>query len=118
MISSTQEGYFACYDSSGAFLFARQLSAGTSASPITCLFDSNMNLMVAGSCAGTMDADPGPGNAPVGIGFNDQAFVAAYDSIGNYRWAFAFGDVNSYNAIRFMGVDTANNIYVSGITTR
>ncbi len=113
-VSSTQEGYFACYDSSGAFVFARQLSAGTSATPIACLFDSNMNLIVSGSCAGTMDADPGPGSDSVGIGYNDQAFVAAYDSMGIHRWAFAFGDVNSYNAIRYIGVDTANNIYANG----
>ncbi len=113
-ISSTQEGYFASYDSSGQFLFAKQLTAGTSASPIATLIDGEENIIVTGSCAGIMDADPGVDSTLVGEGWNDQAFVAAYDSIGNFRWAHAYGDVNSFNAIRYVGVDTANNIYVAG----
>ena len=113
-VSSTQEGYFASYDSSGQFLFAKQLSAGTSASPIATLIDSDNNIIVTGSCAGGMDADPGVDSAMVGEGFNDQAFVAAYDSAGNYRWAFAYGDINAYNAIRYVGVDSVNNIFVCG----
>ena len=113
-VSSTQEGYFASYDSSGNFIFAKQLTAGTSASPIAALIDSDNNLIVTGSCAAIMDADPDTGVAMVGAGNNDQAFVAAYDSLGNYRWAFAYGDIASYNAIRYVGVDTANNIYVAG----
>lgn len=112
--SATADGYFASYDSSGQFLFVRHLEAGNSATPIATLIDSDHNIIVAGSCTATMDADPGPGYAPVGIGFNDQAFVAAYDSLGNYRWAHAYGDVNAFNAIRYAGVDSINNIYVAG----
>lgn len=113
-VSSTQEGYFASYDSSGQFLFAKQLSAGTSASPIATLIDSKENIIVTGSCAGIMDADPGIDSSMVGEGWNDQAFIAAYDSIGNFSWAHAYGDIGSYNAIRYVGVDTADNIYVAG----
>src|SRR4030095_3435142 len=45
-LSSTQEGYFASYDSAGQFLFAKQLTAGTSSSPIAALFDSQKNIIV------------------------------------------------------------------------
>jgi hypothetical protein len=112
--SATADGYFAAYDSAGQFLFVRQLEAGNSATPIATLIDSDQNIILAGSCTATMDADPGPGVAPVGIGNNDQAFIAAYDSIGNYRWAYAYGDVAAFNAIRYVGVDSSNNIYVAG----
>lgn len=112
--SSTQDGYFACYDSSGQFLFVRQLEAGTSATPIATFFDASGNIVLAGSCAGTMDADPGPQVATVGAGFNDQAFIAMYDSLGNYKWAHAYGDIGSYNAIRYTGTDSAGSIFVAG----
>ncbi len=112
--SSTQDGFFASYDSAGQFLFVRHLESGTSASPITTLIEPDGHILVAGSCAGTMDADPGPGVSNVGIGFNDQAFLARYDSAGNYQWAFAYGDVNAYNAIRNMGLDSNNNIIIGG----
>jgi len=113
-ISSTQEGYFASYDSSGQFQFVKPLTAGTSATPIVAFNDSQNRLIIAGSCAGIMDADPDTGVANVGDGWNDQAFVASYDSVGNYHWAVAYGDINSYNAIRYAGIDTSDNIYVAG----
>lgn len=112
--STTQDGYFAMYDSAGHFVWVKHLEPGNSATPIAAMIDSEERILIAGSCTAGMDADPGPGVANIGIGFNDQAFVAAYDSTGNYRWAFALGDVNTFNAIRYMSVDTADNIYVAG----
>ena len=113
-VSSTADGYFAQYDSSGKFVRVAHLEPGNSATPIVAFIDKNDNVIISGSCTATMDADPGPGTAMIGAGFNDQAFVARYDSSFNYKWAFAFGDVNTFNAIRYMSLDTSGNIYVAG----
>jgi hypothetical protein len=113
-VSSTADGYFAQYDSSGKFVRVAHLEPGNSATPIVAFIDKNDNVIISGSCTATMDADPGPGTAIIGAGFNDQAFVARYDSSFNYNWAFAFGDINTFNAIRYMSLDTSGNIYVAG----
>ena len=75
--------------------------------------DSANNIYVTGKIAGTTDFDPGAGTAtltPVG---DDDAFVAKYNSNGQYQWAFIIGSVNE--DIGFgIRTDALNNVYVCG----
>jgi|GEM_PF-3627393 len=111
---STIDGYFAMYDTDGKFIFARHLEPVSACTPRDVTMDSRKNIILTGSAMGMLDADPGPGVATIGNGFNDQVILCAYDSLGNYRWAFAYGDINAYNAGHTVATDSADNIYIVG----
>jgi hypothetical protein len=113
-VGSTEDGYVAEYDSTGHFILGKHFIPGTSCAPIAVTVDSRKNIIVTGSASGTLDADPDSGVVQIGQGFNDQVFLASYDSLGHYRWAFAYGDVAAYQAGISVSLDTSDNIFLTG----
>ncbi|UTW63951.1 T9SS type A sorting domain-containing protein [bacterium SCSIO 12741] len=73
--------------------------------------DANNNLYIAGGMGGLFDFDPGTGVDTLrssSLGFASQ-YVASYDSVGNYRWAFKT-DARDIHMV----VDDSGYVYVVG----
>ena len=57
--------------------------------------DAAGNAYVTGSFSGTIDFDPGPGQAVGTSVGGDDFFAASYDPAGTLRWAFSYGSDQS-----------------------
>ncbi|MBL0096296.1 MAG: hypothetical protein IPP46_07150 [Bacteroidetes bacterium] len=87
--------YIAKYSSAGNLIWAIS-TGGTGLDRGYCLdVDATGNIYLAGTFAGTVDLDPGPGTSThISAGGTDM-FVAKYDSSGNFVWSKAFGLLNT-----------------------
>ena len=90
---------------------------GADALPRGVAVDGAGNVYVAGylSGFGSVDADPGPGEALLRVSGQLYSFVASYDASGAYRWAFVLGGDNFFVQNRAFGiaVDDAG-VYITG----
>lgn len=117
------------YDSSGHFLWAKQIK-NISLFPNTsgilnnnCLaIDSADNLIVSGRFCGTVDFDMGPNvhneTANIFSSFTDAAFLYKIDSLGNYKWVYKSGkdSIGSNNFFyKSIALDNKGKIYTVGI---
>ena len=82
--------------------------------------DAAGNVYVAGYLAGpggTIDVDPGPGEATLRVSGSPSSFVASYDAGGAYRWAFVLGSESGSGVFqnRALGIAAdAGGVYVTG----
>jgi hypothetical protein len=78
------------------------------------VFDNTGNILIGGSFNGIADFDPGVGvsNLTASVGYRD-AFIAKWDSLGNFIWAKNFGN-SELEYISSLDVDNSNNVYASG----
>ncbi len=79
--------------------------------------DNQNNIIIAGYYSQTTDFDPGPGVAnmtPPGTATNQDAFIAKYDSLGNYKWALSFGGPRYIDHITDIVADSDGSVYAIG----
>jgi len=91
------------------------LSAGSTNSDygIAIAVDGLGNSYVTGGFRNTADFDPSPGVANLTSAGGDDIFVANYNSIGTYQWAFRIGGAGIDQG-RDIAVDGFGNIYITG----
>lgn len=94
------DAFLAKYSSNGDLLWVFSLGADYHDSIVNISMDGDNNLLVCGYFSQTVDFDPGNAVNELtetgGINYQD-AFVANYDSDGNFIWARQFsGDHNQY----------------------
>ena len=77
--------------------------------------DKNKNIILGGFFYNTVDFDPSSGVASLSsvTGSYSDAFIAKYDSLGNYIWAKSFGASQDDN-IASIALDQDNNIIAAG----
>lgn len=116
-LSSLSTGYdifIAKFDTTGNFIWAKQVAGMGEEHPFSLIADSVGNVYVSGILMGTCDFDPGLGTynltSPPGI-YNPCVFKL--DSVGDFLWAgIIAGPSNGESrCIRF---DQAGDIYLSG----
>jgi len=116
--STNRAGYIAKYSPSGSPIWAIPIgtdgAGNISASSIE--IDNSDNLIICGTnTTGDYDFDPSLSSALVsGFGSYD-AFVAKYDSTGNYDWAFNIGGTD-FEVGRDLAINAQNEIFVTGVT--
>lgn len=100
-------------DSSGGFVWARQIGGSAADVGNSVKLDATNNVYVTGSFNGTADFDPGVGNANLISAGASDVFVSKLNSSGGFVWAQQFGGSASDigNAI---AVDATNISYVTG----
>lgn len=76
--------------------------------------DAAGNIYVCGPFSGTGDFDPGPAVFNLTSAGNFDAFVAKYDSNGNFIWAKSIGGPDYDQADR-LALDGSGNVYVTGL---
>lgn len=101
--------------------FGFNIGGGVNEAPNDMAVDSQGNIYIAGNfMSGTIDFDPGPGVEEWSSGGSSlgSAFLASYNSDGEFRYAMSFRDENSIgNSSNILGidVDSQGNVYVAGV---
>ncbi len=97
--------------------FAFSLGSNDFEAGIDIAIDNQGNTFVIGNFKKTIDFDPSPGvfeliNNSV---FNDDIFVASFDTDGNLRFAFSIGSPEDYaERARGISLDDDGNVYITG----
>ncbi|MBK7129681.1 MAG: T9SS type A sorting domain-containing protein [Crocinitomicaceae bacterium] len=89
---------------------------GSSDTEITrdLIVDGSGNIISVGQFSNTIDFDNGTGTHSLTSNGNFDIFVMKQDPDGNLLWAHNFGDYY-YDVGYSVGVDNANNIYITGL---
>ncbi|MDW3650062.1 MAG: T9SS type A sorting domain-containing protein [Bacteroidia bacterium] len=81
-------------------------------------------VFVCGFIQGEADFDPAVTTAILNSGSGQDAFIAAYDTLGNFRWAQVLGDDEGapflpeddrYELAYDLSADGSGNVYVAGV---
>ncbi len=78
--------------------------------------DGSGNFYLTGATSGVCDFDPGPGTANLTSAGGRDIYVAKYDAVGAYQWAFRIGNTSSsyHDVGNAIAVDGSGNVYVTG----
>ncbi len=108
--------FIAKYTADGNLLWAKSLQGpGYKNSGNNILMDKFGRIFIAGSFTSTLDFDPGVSVTSIDAGPTaTAAYIAQYDTDGNYLNAAAISGANSYFNPWGLFVDTLENIYFSG----
>ena len=84
--------FLAKFNSDGVFKWAHEFGSIQYENGKGIAIDSDENVYLTGHFQGEVDFDPGVDTASLDVtGINSDAFLAKYDSSGNYQWAFNIG---------------------------
>jgi hypothetical protein len=110
--------YTAKYSPTGAFLWANKITSSTNSSDVIRMaLDNSGNFVICGGLGDATDFDPSPSNytlAPIGYG---DAYVAKYNSSGNFLWANKVATTNSgaYSYGQDVAIHPTNgDVYLTG----
>jgi hypothetical protein len=116
--STDLAGYIAKYSSTGDAIWAFPI--GTSVSGFSFMsnieIDNSDNLVINGRIQpGTYDFDGSSMTANLTQNDSYDAFVAKYDSTGNYLWAFNLGGTKAVSA-GDLAINAQDDIFLTGVT--
>lgn len=108
---SYTDAFFAKYDSTGQFIFAKKFGSYSFEYPYSIDIGSDGSMFLGGMFDATVDFDPGPGVANLS-GVSGDMFFAKYDNMGNYQFAKRMGASN-YDAVNCIKLKD-DFIYLTG----
>jgi hypothetical protein len=114
--SNTGTAFLAKYTAAGTFQWAFNFGLGNdNNTPFDMKVDAAGSVYVSGYFRGdNIDFDPSPATALLSNpGGGNEAFVAKYNTNGQYQFAFHLGNTGS-DVTRSIVLDNAGNIYVLG----
>jgi hypothetical protein len=108
------EGFIAKYNAQGDWLWSESIG-GTDYDMIEAIhLDQNGNVYFCGNTGTSVDFYPGPGEVNLTTtGGAYDAFIAKYDTAGNYIWAKNTTGTN-YENFKDLTTDALDNIYSTG----
>lgn len=115
LVGGNDDIFFAKYNPSGNFIWAKVLKSDGRNWATDIVLDSNNNIYLTGQCQSNADFDPGPGMSVLTVnpGYANIFFIAKYDSSGNYIWAKGIGGAFATYSTD-LSIDNKSNIYVTG----
>lgn len=105
--------FIAKYDSSGNFIWAKNIPINNSYSSNAVSVDNNGDLYIVGSFYDTVDFDPGPGVINFSSNGYEDVFIIKLNSSGNVIWAKTIGGLYGDAAIE-ISFDNNNNLIATG----
>lgn len=98
------------------FSWANKIGGTTYDSGNSIVLDSLGNTYITGYFGGTVDFDPSASTATLTSSGTSDVFVAKYNNLGNYIWAFKIGINMSpdYDKGTSITIDSIGNIYIAG----
>jgi hypothetical protein len=102
------------FNSSGDYIWGKAFGGTDGDVPYGIDVDSNGNVFVVGTYAGTVDFDPGAGTTSRTSRGNNDNFVVKLTTDGNFAWVKEFGGANEERATGVV-LDSNNNILVTGL---
>jgi hypothetical protein len=106
------DGFLAAYDASGNYKWVRTVGNASYDNMISAATNKKGHTYVTGSYNGTVDFDPKSTHTSL-TSKGDDVYVCKYDQNGKFIWVKGIGDVNTQTS-KFIDLDTANNIYLTG----
>ncbi|HIK12454.1 MAG TPA: DUF4347 domain-containing protein [Oscillatoriaceae cyanobacterium M33_DOE_052] len=100
-------------DPNGDYLWAKSLGSTGNDRGWGITLDSSDNIYTIGAFNGTVDFDPGAGNAPLTSAGAEDIFITKFDPNGNYIWAQSFGGTAGDYGYK-IAPDGSGNIYTTG----
>lgn len=115
MSGGGEEMFLAKYNSSGNFMWAKQMGTSSITNETIRQLDVDAvgNIYVTGFFSGGADFDPGPGVAFLNATSIHEGFVASYSPSGDYGWAYQFGGTG-FNQGWSIDVE-GNAVYIAGV---
>jgi hypothetical protein len=102
------------FDSSGHFIWAKQIGGAFSNSGLSIALDESENVFTTGFFSGTVDFDPGPNVFNLtGTGSTD-VFVSKLNSSGDFVWAKSFDGISSGARGYAISIDHSGNVLTTG----
>ena len=105
--------FFAKYDASGAYLWAKNIGSIGSDISYGIAVDGSGNVFITGAFTGTADFDPAAGTANLTSIGGIDIFFAKYDASGSYFWAKNIGSTG-YDYASSITVDGSSNVFITG----
>ncbi len=103
-------------DSSGDFLWAKNMGGSSNDSSESMAVDENDNILVTGSFSGTADFDPGLEEANLTSAGSLDIYISKYSSSGDFLWANRFGGSRNDYA-NGVSVHSNGDVYTTGVFT-
>jgi hypothetical protein len=114
MTPSSTDIFIQKMDSSGNFIWVKQLSAPDDFdNRLTIATDPNGEILIAGGFRNTVDFDPGPNVENLTALGQKDIFVLKLDGAGNFLWVKQLGAVLS-EQITDVAIGPSGNIYLCG----
>ena len=110
----SRDCYLTKYDNDGNMIWTRTWGGELMDSCHAVCVDGSNFLYVAGAFYDTTDFDPGPGIDSHECNGECDAYLAKYDSDGNYIWVRVWGGL-AVTAVDGLAFDVIGNIYVAGV---
>ena len=114
--------FVAKYDSGGTFVWAKQFGSTGRDGANAITIDSNDNLRIGGHFEGSVDFDPGAGDATLTSAGAGDGFVLSLDDDGDYLWSGNFGGAAAATGFNGIGdfvatlsIDGSNNTVVGAV---
>jgi len=108
--------FFSKYDNNGNFLLAEVIGSSSSESGVDIKANSSGQIYISGHFTADLDFDPDAGvTTATNLGGND-AYVAKYDSNGDFLWVNAFSSTGA-ESIRAIEFDDDENVLILGYFT-
>jgi hypothetical protein len=109
-----QECFFAKYDTSGNYLWAKGIVGSSNGDGSGIAVDDSGNTYITGKFTGTADFDPGSNTVNLTSVGDYDIFFAGYDSSGNYLWAKNVGSTGTDYGTK-IAMDGSGNTYITGV---
>ena len=106
--------FFAKYDSSGNLIWAKGLGSSLGDYPNCILIDSSGDLFIGGSFQSSLDFDPGPDSTIITSVGNLDAFIAKFDTAGNFIWVKSYGGVGPETVYAISMGELSHNLFCTG----
>jgi hypothetical protein len=107
--------FIAKFDLAGNFVWAKHYSDSSGSQYQSIATDQSNNIYVTGNFSGTADFDPGPGVYNLVTVGGIDAYVAKFDTAGNFTWALQMGSTGSSDAGAEIVVSPSYKIYSVGL---
>ena len=111
--AGAEDFYIAKYTNTGNLIWAKRMGGASPQLAIELITDNNGYCYVTGIFDGTCDFDPSSSvNSLTSNGAHD-AYIAKYDTSGNYVWAIGYGSTGDDQGYG-VSVDGSGNVYGIG----
>jgi hypothetical protein len=108
------DNYIAKYSTNGSLIWVTSFGSTGVDIPHSVVTDNNNNIILTGYFSNTCDFDPGASVAVKTSNGGRDAYIAKYDSSGNFQWVITYGSDSLDDAFN-LDVDAQGNIYWTGV---
>ncbi|MBK7455505.1 MAG: hypothetical protein IPJ46_17800 [Anaerolineales bacterium] len=102
---------------SGDLVWAKGLGGVSSELGKSIAIESNGNIYIFGTFVGSVDFDPGPGEANLTSNGGTDIFIIKLDNAGSVVWARNIGGTLDDNGAMSIAVDSSGSVYMTGYFT-